>query len=327
MKPILFYLGPWDLGDAIIAAAVIFIALLLWRWLGRLLGEEVPPLSVPAVLATCATAVALAAAAYFLLRRFGPVPIRSYGTMLVIAFMAGTALAASQARHVGLTPAVFVDLSAVVLVGAIVGARLVYVLLEWHYFRGHPADILATWHGGLSFHGGIIGGLIAGAIYSLVTKRPFCRLVDPGGLAVPFGYAIARIGCLLNGCCYGRPTSLPWGIVLPNARMLDGTPIRGPVHPTQIYASISGLLIFAILWKLRDRLFRRPCFTFLSFLGLYSIARFVIEFYRRGATAAPWKPWPAITVAQAACIATLIIVAALMAWLAKRSGGGCGGAA
>src|SRR5262249_5517470 len=157
------------------------------------------------------------------------------------------------------------------LVAGIAGARLLFVLLQWSYFREHPGHIARIWEGGLSFQGGLAAALVAGYIYCRRRGLSFLQMGDILAPGVALGYSIGRIGCFLNGCCYGAPTNLPW------ACQFRDPPITGPLtppsHPTQIYASLLNLGIFALLlmiWR-RQRVAGQVLW---SYLLLYAVYRF-----------------------------------------------------
>jgi phosphatidylglycerol---prolipoprotein diacylglyceryl transferase len=217
-----------------------------------------------------------------ILFHLGPLPIYSYGFMLMLAFLAATAIATHLARERGMPPEYVLDLTAYILVAGILGARLLYVMLTWSYFRDHLDHVFRVWEGGLSFHGGLVGGLLAGLLYCRGRSISFLRMGDIVAPGLAIGYSIGRIGCFLNGCCYGAPTDLPW------ACRFHDPPITGPLtppsHPTQIYASIINVGIFALLmliWR-RQKATGQVLWSYLLF---YAIYRFGIEFLRKGATA------------------------------------------
>jgi phosphatidylglycerol:prolipoprotein diacylglycerol transferase len=242
-----------------------------------------------------------------ILFHIGPLPVYSYGFMLMLAFLAATAVATRLARQRGIAPEYVLDLTASVLVAGILGARLLYVALNLSYFRDHPGHVLRLWEGGLSFHGGLAGGLIAGLIFCRRRGISFLRMGDVVAPALALGYAIGRIGCFLNGCCYGAPTDLPW------ACRFHDPPITGPLtppsHPTQIYASIINLGIFALLLTIARRQ-RAPGQVLWSYLLFYAIYRFGIEFLRKGATAQVLAA--GLTHSQWASIAMVLIAGAVL---------------
>jgi phosphatidylglycerol---prolipoprotein diacylglyceryl transferase len=248
-----------------------------------------------------------------ILFRIGPFPVYSYGFMLMLAFLAATAVAVRLGKQRGIQPEYIFDLTAAILVSAIIGARLLYVALQWSYFRDHPDHIVRLWEGGLSFHGGLVGGLLAGIVYCRRRGLSFLRMGDVVAPGVALGYAIGRVGCFLNGCCYGGPTDLPW------ACRFHDPPITGPLtppsHPTQIYASIINLGVFYLLL----RIFRRQRVTgqvLWSYIVFYAVYRFGIEFLRAGVTAQVAAA--GLTQAQWASIGMLLAGGAVLFWLSRH---------
>lgn len=325
MRPVLAQIGHVNLGHGLILTLVVFLLMLLWRRAARALGEDVPPLTAVAVLLTFLVSVTIVVIVAGLINRFGPVQIRAYGAMLVLGFAAATAWCIHEGERLGYAPAVFLDLALFVLIGSVVGARLVYVLLCWQAYSGQVSQMLALWRGGLSFHGGVLGGILAGWVYCWRTKHSFLKLADIVAPGIALGYVFGRIGCFLNGCCYGVPTRLLCGVRFPDAAWLDGRPITEPVHPTQLYAAAASLFIFFLLVLTRRRL-RRPGHLLLLYLLLYSVYRFAIEYLRRGVTAAPFTYLPQLTVAQVASIvvggACLLAMAVTWPRGEKNAGGG-----
>jgi len=260
-------------------------------------------------LAGCGAAMGLVL--YLLINRFGPVKVRSWGTMLMIGFAAGLLWMIHDTRDdSAITPDTLIDLTIVCLVGAIIGSRLVSAALSWDQFADRPGRLLYVWEGGLSFHGGVAGGLLTGSLFVIRRKLPYGRAVDLVAPGLALGYAITRIGCFLNGCCYGVPTDLPWGVRFP-ALAVGGTEAV-PVHPTQLYSSAMSLIIFGLLLAIRGHL-SRPGHLGLVYLVLYSVGRFIIEFWRKGATAVAFTPLAPLTEAQ---VASIVIALGAGVWLA-----------
>jgi phosphatidylglycerol:prolipoprotein diacylglycerol transferase len=207
-----------------------------------------------------------------ILWQIGPLSIYAYGFFLALGFLAATYFAAAIAKERAIKPEHVVDLSLLVCVASIVGARLGFVLLEFPYYRVHPWEILRLREGGLSFHGGLILGVAAGIWFCRRRQISPWQMADLVAPAIALGTAIARIGCLLNGCCYGYVTDLPVG--LPVA--LGDVSHR---HPTQIYASIANLLLFVYLYRRRHH-GRFDGYLGLVYLILYSILRSIVEVFR-----------------------------------------------
>lgn len=244
---------------------------------------------------------------------WGPFVVRGYGLMWVIGILIATYRASRVAKKYGLSSEQIVDIALVTILSGVIGARLLEVILEWEYYHADPLSILKIWQGGLSFFGGLIGGLLGGMGYAYVRKVPFWNGTDLYAPSLMLGYAIARLGCFLGGCCYGIPTELPWGICFPDKHYPGGrTP---PSHPTQIYSFLAGLVIYALLVRVeRRRRFQGQVFT--SFLILYGIYRFLIEFLRRGATSEVWK-W-GLTYGHLAALGLTLVGGALYLWRGRQ---------
>jgi phosphatidylglycerol:prolipoprotein diacylglycerol transferase len=239
----------------------------------------------------------------------GSLAIHSYGVMLMLGFLAGIWLSSRQARKLGLPSDLPVDLSVWLLLSSVLLARLTYAALNWGDYASRPLDILQVWkEGGLSFHGGLLGGVLAVLLFSRRARISFWLLADMLSPGLALGYAIARVGCFLNGCCYGAPTCLPWGVVFPGLT-------TEPAHPTQLYASLGSLLICLLLLRLQSRL-RAQGQLFLLYLMLYSVLRLIMEIFRRGASAQ--ELFTGVTQAQAASLALFALAALGFPWLARR---------
>ncbi|MCX7598169.1 MAG: prolipoprotein diacylglyceryl transferase [Armatimonadetes bacterium] len=319
MRPILLRVEQVDPGGVLLALLILFLLTLLWRRAARALGEDVPPLTSVAVLGSFLFSLVLTVGASLIISRFG-FDIKSYGAMLVLGFVAATLWAIRDGTRRGHQPAIFLDLAIYVLVGAVVGARLAYVALDWHAYEAHPEAVLALWQGGLSFHGGVAGALLTGAIFCWRYRKPFWEMADIVAPGVALGYSFGRVGCFLNGCCYGVPTHLPWGVRFPTAAFLDGRPINEPVHPTQLYGAAASLVIFGLLLLAR-RYLRVRGHVFALYIALYSIYRFLVEFLRHGVTGAPLPDLPILTVGQVVSAALFLIAAAGMAATWRRDRG------
>ena len=202
------------------------------------------------------------------LLKIGQCPIYSYGAMLALAFLVCSFLAKRRAASLGMDGERVLDLTIVLIISGVIGGRLMFVLLDLDYFRSRPLDIFKLWEGGLVWYGGLILAVISGAVFLRIYKMPILRTADLMMPYVALGQAIGRIGCFLNGCCYGKPTSLPIGVVF--------SPEQGAVLPTQLFESAAMFLVYLILRK------RVPSNgkTLLFYLLLYSAFRFFIEFLR-----------------------------------------------
>ena len=199
-------------------------------------------------------------------------------------------------------------------VGLIVGARLGYLLFyqadAYGYYLRHPLEILAVWHGGMSFHGGLMGTVIAGWWFCRRKHLCFWAVADSVIITAPIGLGLGRLGNFINGELFGRPTHVPWGMVFP-----AGGPL--PRHPSQLYeALLEGPVLLLLLWRLRKRHFRDGMMV-VFFLFFYGVFRFFVEFFR--------EPDPQLgfvlgflTMGQILCIA-MVAAALILAGLLRRS--------
>ena len=203
--------------------------------------------------------------------KFGIFKIYSYGVMVALGFLLAVYLASREAKRIGISPEKVYDIGLYVLVFGIIGARALHVLLNLDYYLGRPLEIIMINRGGLAFHGGLAAGIAAAAFLTRRNGMPPWTTVDAAIPYVALGQAIGRIGCFLNGCCYGTPTYLPTGISLP------GHLLR--LHPTQLYSSVFLFLTFLALKKIYRKK-KSEGEVFLSYLLIFSAGRFFIDFLR-----------------------------------------------
>jgi phosphatidylglycerol:prolipoprotein diacylglycerol transferase len=216
-----------------------------------------------------------------ILIQIGPIVVRWYGLMYVLAFFVGGWLLGKEIRRKGipLSAEQRWDFLAIVYLSGILGARIYYVAFNWPYYSNNPLEIPAIWHGGLAIHGGLIGGTLAGWWYVVRHRVPFWRLADAGAPSIILGQAFGRFGNFMNGEIHGPPTSMPWGIVFPPGSPAGAQFGQVPLHPAMLYELGLNLLIFALLWSIRRRPFQ-DSFLFLSYLVLYSIDRSIVSVFR-----------------------------------------------
>ena len=199
--------------------------------------------------------------------------------MIALAFLAGLWTATLRARREKIPGECIADITLWLMIGSIVGARIVYVATYWkEQFADQPfPEIFAIWHGGLVYYGGLIGATIAGMIYIHWKKLPLWKTADVFAPSIALGSFFGRAGCLLNGCCYGRPTDLPWAISFPADNPLH--PPTYPVHPTEIYDALLNLfLYFGLAWLFRHKKFDGQIFA--TYLLCYSVTRSFVEYFR-----------------------------------------------
>ena len=272
---------------------------------------------------------------------FTEMTVKSYGTMMVVGFMVAVAVMRRLSLRDGLDLLLLTNASLYSLIAGVVGARIFFVVHYYDRFRGHPWDVLKIWQGGLEFLGGVVLALLFIGFYLRRNRMPIRRCLDVMAVGLMIALAFGRIGCLLNGCCFGKPTTLPWAIrfpygsyayasqINPNAergraeshlqiphheyshldegrwypRALDSlTPQQQfdvtegkyrclSVHPSQVYSSLTSMLLSGVLYLFWSRAQRRrgtddpprfvsPGQTFGLMLALYGIVRFLLELSR-----------------------------------------------
>ncbi len=208
--------------------------------------------------------------------RIGPFAVRWYGVMYLLGFTSSFFLVHQQIKKKGLTfGRDFVDsLYSYLILGLLIGARLGYVVFyDLPEYIRNPLEIFALWHGGMSFHGGLVGSIVAGVIFCRRSRVDFWQVSDLVIVTAPIGLGLGRLGNFINGELYGRVTDVPWAMVFPS-----GGPL--PRHPSQLYEFfLEGVVLFTILWILKDRGFRTGVLTSI-FLILYGLFRFALEFVR-----------------------------------------------
>jgi phosphatidylglycerol:prolipoprotein diacylglycerol transferase len=209
----------------------------------------------------------------------GPFEIRSYGVMLAVSFVVGTWLARRRAREADLDKLLGMDLYLFIVVASLVGSRLQFIAENLPLYSLDRAGALRTWQGGLSMQSGVILAILAAAVYVRRVGASFTQTADVLAPSVALGECITRIGCFLNGCCFGGTCSLPWGVVFSRASQAGAQFPGIPIHPTQLYLSLSALGIFGTLLRLEGRR-RGHGYLFGWFLILSSAARFLVDFIR-----------------------------------------------
>lgn len=202
----------------------------------------------------------------------GNLTIYSYGMMIALAIIVTVISISREAPKENLISDHILEAVIAAAFAGMIGARLLYVMLNWSYFSANPMEIIFAQFAGLSFFGGLFLGTFVLYIWSAWRKIGFLRITDLLAPYLILGYAFGRIGCFLNGCCYGQPSDLPWALPI---SMADDV-LR---HPVQLYAALGAIVIFIILKMLRSR---RPFvgFIMIALFALYGILRFTTEFFR-----------------------------------------------
>ena len=215
-----------------------------------------------------------------ILIQFNEIALPSYGVMLVISFIAAILYVRRAGKRFNISPMIIENLAFYVMVGVIIGGRILYVVFHWSQYENDLLGIIRIWEGGMMFFGGFIGALIAGIIYLRKEKTPVLKVADIIVPAVALGTFFTRIGCFLNGCCFGKPSSLPWAIKFPAHCVAGSSPVgQYSLHPTQPYASLFGLALFFFL----NRKLNKPHKTgvvFALYLIFSGAFRFGVDFIR-----------------------------------------------
>ena len=214
---------------------------------------------------------------YPILIEFGFFKIFTYGLLVATGFLVAILLASSRAEKEGLDSQKVLDLCFYVMVSALLGARLLYVIVEYRYFLASPLEIFKFWKGGLVFYGGVILGVLISLWYLKRSQMPMWKTADLLAPSIALGQSIGRWGCFFAGCCYGKKTDIAWGITFTDPRSL--APFGISLHPTQVYLSLNAVFIFMFLmWLSKRKVFDGQILW--SYGILYSIGRFVIEYFR-----------------------------------------------
>jgi phosphatidylglycerol:prolipoprotein diacylglycerol transferase len=244
-------------------------------------------------------------------------PIHSYGFMLALSFLLGIWLSSHRAKKAGLNPETIADMGFWIILSAIAGSRLYYVFLHFEEFRGNLISIFNPFQngsigiGGLVMYGGFIGAIVAGILYFKIKKIPFLPYADVSAPSVGIGIFLTRIGCFLNGCCYGASNTGSLGVSFPlesPAGVYQQHIHASGLHASQLYESAGGLLIAIILLLLS----RKKLFTGFQFylLGLfYSVLRFIVDFSRYYGTDEKLGP---LSHNQVVCIVLFILFSSLI---------------
>ncbi len=221
---------------------------------------------------------------------FGGIKVFGFGTMLVLAFMSSTWLAWWRARREHLDPEVIWDMTFWIFLFGLIGARLFYCFQYWGRDINSLWDVLQYWKGGIVYYGGILGAAAAFLVFRHYRPFPFRPFLDVLAPAIAVGTMFGRLGCFLNGCCYGDPCTLPWAIAFPkpsppwwhqyNLGMIPANAVQSlPIHPTQLYSAIDGLILLMLLtayYPVR----RRDGEVMALLMVTYPISRFLIEYLR-----------------------------------------------
>jgi len=253
---------------------------------------------------------------YPILYKIGPINLYTYGFFLAMAFLFAILVAGQEARRLGLPVGRFYDLCFYIILAAIIGSRLLYVIVNLGSFLQHPLKIFALWEGGLVFHGGLIAALVTAFFFMRYHGMPWRPALDALAVGMPLGVALGRVGCFMAGCCFGKPTDLPWAVVFTDPNTL--CPLREPLHPAQLYEALLSLGIFgAMLWLRKHKTFDGQ--VVLSYFFLAGLVRFTVEFFRAPTALDPRGPELLLHMPATQVLALgIALLSGVVLWWARR---------
>ena len=243
----------------------------------------------------------------------GPFTLPTYGLFVAMGIVAGILVTIRIGKSQGIGSQQIVDMGFIIVFSGIIGSRLAFVMMNFSYFKTNPVDIIKLWHGGLVFSGGLIAVLFAVVLYSWRRNLNIWQIGDLYSPAAAIGLGIGRIGCFMAGCCYGKPTDVPWAVVFTDPRSM-AWPKNIPLHPTQLYSSLSGFIIFIVIMIISAKK-KFEGQVLLWFLILHSTQRLLIERFRgddRGLI--PGSDW---SVTQ--LLTTIILIGSVVALFIVKS--------
>src|SRR5437867_4741684 len=212
----------------------------------------------------------------------GPITVYTYGVLLAAAYLLGLKLAMVRAKARDLDANRVLDLGIYIIISALIGAKLLLLVADFRAFTADPRELLTLARSCGVFYGGLILAVTVALVYIRRVGLPLWTTCDVFAPGIALGHAVGRFGCLFAGCCYGKPTTKPWGITFtdPFAAANVGTPLGVPLHPTQLYEAGAELLILAVLLLTERKGRPFPGRTFWLYMLLYAVSRFIIEFFR-----------------------------------------------
>lgn len=252
-----------------------------------------------------------------ILFELGSWPVYTYGILLAAAYLLGLQLAVWRAKKRGVDPNRVMDLGIWIIIAALVGAKLLLIVVDWDHYRENPRDIFSLVRSAGVFYGGLVVATITGFLLIRRYRLPVWTTADLYAPGIALGHVIGRMGCFFAGCCWGKPTDVAWAITFTNpaAAANVGTPLNIALHPTQLYEAGAELLILALLiaTERRGRYFAGR--TFWLYMLLYGITRFIIEIYRGD----PRGEIFGMSTSQFVSVLLVPFSLAMLYWLSRRS--------
>jgi phosphatidylglycerol---prolipoprotein diacylglyceryl transferase len=251
-----------------------------------------------------------------ILFEIGEWPVYTYGVLLAAAYLLGLQLAVWRARRQGVDATRVMDLGIWIIIAALVGAKALLVVVDWEYYRANPREIFSLVRSAGVFYGGLIVATITGFALIRRYRLPVWTTADLYAPGIALGHVIGRMGCFFAGCCWGKPTDVPWAITFTNpaASLNVGTPLNIALHPTQLYEAGAELLILTLLLTTERRGRYFPGRTFWLYMLLYAVSRFVIEMYRGD----PRGEMFGLSTSQFVSVLLVPLSLAMLFWLRRR---------
>lgn len=223
--------------------------------------------------------------------QFGSITLYTYGLFVGLGFLAAVTFASHRAKRYGIVQEEMADLFFLILISSVLGARILYIIVNFDEFASDPISVFKIWNGGLVFYGGFIGALVTAFLFVQKKGLPLGKTADIIAPAIALGHAIGRIGCFFAGCCYGQQCDLPWAVTFKDPQSL--APLNVHLHPTQLYEALSNMVLFATLlfvdrWLSSDKKgegdgVKSPSkdgAIFWLYIFLYGLFRSIIETFR-----------------------------------------------
>jgi phosphatidylglycerol---prolipoprotein diacylglyceryl transferase len=247
----------------------------------------------------------------------GPVTLYSYGVLLAASYLLGLWLAMRRAKAWGLDSNRVLDLGIYIIIAALIGAKLLLLVVDFDQFRRSPTDLISLARSGGVFYGGLILAVLVAFWYIARHRMPFWTTTDVFAPGIALGHVTGRVGCFAAGCCYGRPTDVPWSVIFtdPRAAANVGTPLGIPLHPTQLYEAGAELAILVLLLTTEKKGRHFAGRTFWLYMLLYAISRYIIEIYRGD----PRGEMFGLSTSQVISLILAPLSIAMLVWLARST--------
>jgi len=238
--------------------------------------------------------------------------------------MTAIIVAAQEARRLGLPVGRFYGLCFFIILSALIGSRLLFIIVEPAKFIENPLKIFALWEGGLVFHGGLVAAVVVAFWYMRRHHMPWRTAFDALAVGMPLGQALGRMGCFMAGCCFGSPTDLPWAVRFTHPDTL--CPVREPIHPAQLYESLLAFGVFGVLFWLRKRK-RFDGQVILTYFALAGLVRFFVEFFRASTSLDPRGPELILNMpsTQVGALGIALVSGAVLLWAWRKNAASGGG--